>query len=76
MSVTRLLMHLKSESGHSRFNEEFYQWCRHNYGIVDLHEREEYPAVLTGIEIDEAIVTVLRLKYPQAFSGLRVRLNC
>lgn len=68
-------MFLRTESGLSRFNEEFYQWCRDNYGIVDLHEREEYPAVLTGIELGEDVLLMLRLKYPQAFDALRVVLR-
>ena len=73
--MSRLLMCLIRESGLKKFDSVFYQWCRDQYNIVDLRERTEHPAVVTGIELDEEVLTMLRLKYPGAFTSLRLTVS-
>ncbi len=61
---SRVLMRLRSESGLPLFNDKFEAWVKDTWNITILHEDKEFPSHLTGVELDDAIYTMLLLKYP------------
>ena len=58
-----VLTELRIESGCTLYDDQFEKWVNSNRGITFLHENSEYPAHLTGLEMDDQTFIMLLLKY-------------
>lgn len=61
-TFSRILRELKEKSGCQLYDDKFEQWLWDECGIKQLHESEQYPTHLTGLEMSDEAYTMLLLK--------------
>lgn len=61
-NFSHLLRQLKADSGCAWYDDEFEKWLWDNLGIKQLHENEQFPSHLTGVEMSDEAYTMLLLK--------------
>ena len=59
-----IIRELRKDSGVQLYNDEYEQWLYDTWGIKVLHEVGEFPAIISGIEFSEEVLTALLIKYP------------
>ena len=57
-----ILKQLKEQSGCALYDDDFEKWLWDNCGIRQLHENEQFPTHLTGLEMSEEAYTMLLLR--------------
>lgn len=57
-----ILRSLKAESGRALYDDSFEQWLWAEYEIKQLHDNENFPDHLTGVEMSEETYTMILIK--------------
>jgi len=60
---SRVLRELKAESGRNLYDAGFEEWVKDEWTITFLHENNEYPTHITGLDMNDSTFTMVLLKF-------------